>query len=348
MNMGYKDKTYMDTIRSAMHSEADNRNSTEARNFTTSKHYAGTQLPRNAAFKVPAVQVPIDEIRLRSVNDFDMQMQTITLEQSIEIQLINPISVVEEPDEKTGTKYYVVTGNRRLVAFRNLRRKYQGTPKESRFSKIPAFVYRIGTEEEKQLAQVKGDYSVLTKEDEEQMYRDANFESRQISQEDAYKHIEYLIGKVESNENEFMAQAEQRMKAVRGRNGRSGATHTMKKVSRAAFISDVLTNDLKLPGFSKRNVERYLKVREVSPELAEEIRQGRISLIKAYDRCMGTAPEKTATDGESKAFATCRKQIEQVRKNLDGLNEDERKELYREIRNLEAALMVKQAIEAAG
>lgn len=317
-------------IFTALEKDKESLASTKSKEINASMLFAGDERPEYNNADLPVLRIPLELITERNVNEFDMNQQTITLENSIEaVGLINPVSLMEYKEGH----YYTIAGNRRLHAYRNIHQKYLDlhaeepdnpiyAEKAEFYSEIPSFVYRPGTTEEKEK-----DPSVLTPEDEQTLYADSNLESRQISKQEAFTQIDYLIGKIQTNEQSFRELYKNRAKELRSTKGYK-TRYNVDTINRADLISDVLTNDFKIKGFSSVTVFRYLRIKETDPEMAKAVREG-YPVKKAYEELFSSEEKKT------KSFSTQFRQFQKNRtfisKNLSSFSTEELQSLTNEV-----------------
>lgn len=212
--------------------------------------------------------IPLDQIVERQVNDFS-QPDIEQLKNSIrEYGLIHPITVVLGA---VPGKYVITSGHRRYKAFQALHQEY---PEDKIYEKIAATVYVLTDDEEI----TRKNPHFISHTQEEGIYRDANLETRQLTEQDVLHHIDWLIKKIEGQEAKKEAIAyleEQKGKVYR---------HS-KKVNKPKFISDILTKELHLKGWGKTTVYYYLYIRDNAPNsLLKAVRDGQVSIKAAYQQ----------------------------------------------------------------
>lgn len=311
----------------------------------TSNRFNGISKP-TALYKIPVVDIPVDKVLIRKVNEFDMSMQTDTLESSIEsFGLIHPIVVVDNGD---GT-YTVTSGNRRLTAYQNLNARYP----DGKFALIPACVYRVGDSSE-----VTDDNNVITRDTEQSLYMDANLETRQISFSDALKHIDYLQEKITSNDALIQNAIDRYTKLREQRNPNSKkATYKKEDFSgnmRDQLISDILTNDLKFSGWSASTLKRYRiiceaaydhpnnEVRTYARQLINKLKSNdeKYTIKTAYNDLLekegkGTTKKTSKVKKEKNVLKTFNNTYDMLLKNWSVLEQSEKEYILNKIRELE-------------
>lgn len=311
----------------------------------TSKRFNGSTLP-TALYKIPVRDIPVEKIKSREVNEFDMDMQTSTLESSIEsFGLIHPIVVIDNQDDT----YTVTSGNRRLLAYKNLNKKHP----DGNFSLIPACVYRVGEESE-----VSESNNVITKETEQSLYVDANLETRQITFSDALKHIDYLQKKITSND-ELIQNAVDRYNRIRLERNPNFKRAIYNKTDfsgnmRDEIISDILTNDLKFSGWSTSTLKRYRTIcetaengenddiREYASGLIKKLKEdkdGKYTIRNAYDDLLKakgvTRAKKSKQNSNDTVLKSFKTSYALISKNWDKLQDSEKIYIISKLKELE-------------
>ena len=235
-------------------------------------YLAGGELPDYKSADIPIRDIPLSEIEERDINEF-AQLDTKLLEVSIEYgRLIHPIAVVKREGD---SKYKIISGHRRFKAYQNLNKEYPGE-----YAYIPATAYEITSNPV--LLEEGGRY--ISSDQEEQMYKDANLQSRQLSYAEILNHIDYLIDNIEPKVDSLREKMYRRMNKNIVRNTK-GETPWI--------ISDILTEEMKLKGWSKENVRRYIVIKKEAPELINKIKNRELSIYKAYQMLHGDKNEET-------------------------------------------------------
>ena len=258
------------------------------------------KLDSTRASDLEEVRIPLENIEARGVNEFQM-LDVDGLKESIKnYGLIHAIAVVHHEGED---RYVISSGHRRFMAYKSLHEEY---PDEKLYQTIPATIYTV-TEDPELLASSE-DY--ITPEEEEAMYRDANFQSRQITDKDILKNIDYLVDTISKRGNRQAAidkMIEDGKRQYRGT-----------VVNDATFISHVLTNDMKYRGWGEEKVRRYLYLRENAPEeVLEKVKNGELTIRKAYDDVRGIEKEpvyKPSTSDITKQVKKLKRDIKKGRK----------------------------------
>lgn len=232
----------------------------------TTKSFLGDEATLKIIAEAKIYELPVDEIDEREINEFE-DITLTTLKDSIVNTGIQHNIVVR----KNKDRYYVISGNRRLRAMKQLHEEY---PLDLRFKSIPAKICQIIGDGEPNL-----NYAQITKEQEEIIYRDTNFENRQLSIETAIKHIDYLVDKIE-NSPEFFELAFKKDKASK----KTSANYNEKEIDKAFVISKILTEDLGFKGWSKTSVWRLLKIREKDPSKLTLIANGQDSIKSVFSK----------------------------------------------------------------
>lgn len=192
------------------------------------------------------VQINISQIKPRSVNDF-ATISNHTLKKSIlKIGIINPIIVRKSDNDK----YIIISGHRRFSAFKEIVAEAEiekvTLQKEgkiaieaeeviNKYSKIPCLVFTM-VDKDSDLLGTNPKY--ITSEQEEEMYKAANLENRQISRSDLTKHIMYFYNMIK-DDSEFK-------KSLLEQNNK-GAKRNATKLNVPKTLSTIITKDL---GFS--------------------------------------------------------------------------------------------------
>ena len=229
--------------------------------------------------------IKINNIKEREVNDF-AEVNLATLKESVKnLGLIHPIavSIALEDKDLVGTvngdlkkiKFQIISGHRRFRAIKELHEEY---PNEKRFTEVNAKIYYITNEENIDIS--KG---YISKEMEEAMYRDANFESRQLVETDVIKHVEYLYEKIKNND-------ELREKYLAKQNENN--TRKVTKLDYSTVLPEILNKELKIK-ISSKSVKRVLRlIKDNNTEAVERIKNGE-AIRKVYDQVYLNEDDKT-------------------------------------------------------
>ena len=226
--------------------------------------FGGTLMDNTTFDDAKIWMIDLDLINERSVNDFS-QISLNTLKASIQqIGLITPIAL---RDTENG-RYTIISGHRRWSAYKSILRDkkielenkkasnldYSSVLKDiEKYEKIPAIVYQVVAEDSRLLGT---DPKYITKDQEEEMYKAANLESRQISKEQLIKHIDYFYKMIESDPS-FKTQL------LNERNSKAERKAT--KLNMPDVLSTIITKDLGFP-VAATYVWRYVWIIESGKE----------------------------------------------------------------------------------
>ena len=271
---------------------------------------------------VPVRLIPIEHIHPREINDFELS-NIPTLAESIEqFGLIDPISVIHRIGD--GEDYTIVAGHRRYTAFKLLHTQH---PEEERFSRIPACVYEL-TDDERLLQRGLPYIDAST---EEELYRDSNLQSRQLSYTEVAKHIRHIIERID-DENYF-----RRLNNLSNQSDRYSET----KGNKAIIITKLLS-DYSYQGWQKETVRRYLKLYEavksgsIPESVLDEIEEGSYTVKSQYNRYI--AKEQTPPNMEiEKMMSKFGKIMQNVRTNkakLTGVQKEQLKQWIEELSSI--------------
>lgn len=191
-------------------------------------------------------KVKIDLIKPRDINDFE-EISNETLKVSIQsIGLLNPILVRTSDNGK----YIIISGHRRFSAVKgivaDLKIKKAELEKDGRitqeidkkiesFEEIPTIIFTI-VEDKSELLGTDPKY--ITKQMEEEMYRAANLEARQISKNAIVKNIEYFYNLIQNNPS-----YKDHLLNERNKDAKRKAT----KLNMSDELAKLITEDLKFP-----------------------------------------------------------------------------------------------------
>ena len=154
-------------------------------------------------------KISLSQIKVRSVNEF-ATISNETLKKSIlKIGLISPIIVRKSDNEK----YIIISGHRRYSAFKEIHEELINQKLQlekdgkavtetitaiEKYSAIPCIVFTMVDNDSDLLG--KGP-QYITSVQEEEMYKAANLENRQISRKDLTKHIMYFYNMIKEDPN---------------------------------------------------------------------------------------------------------------------------------------------------
>ena len=198
--------------------------------------------------------IPVDKVDEREINEFD-EISLTSLKDSIYNTGLQHNIVVKVK----GNRYETISGSRRLQAYKELHSQY---PDDERFTTIPAKICQIIGE-----GIPNDNYVQITSEQEQLIYLDTNFDSRQLSVDTAIAHIDYLVDKID-NSSEFYEKA-----LLKSRENTKKIYDTV-VIDKATVISNILTDDLGFKGWSRTTIWRLLKIREKDPAKLQEIKNG--------------------------------------------------------------------------
>lgn len=212
-----------------------------------------TQAVHNVIENEGIKQIPLENIKERTVNEFNA-ISNKTLEKSIlEIGLINPIIVRKSDNDK----YIIISGHRRFDAFKTIKKKLEVEKLNGKdvdnllehFKTIPAIVFEI-VDEQSDLYGTDPKY--ITSSQEEKMYEASNLEVRQIGPKDLIKHIDYFYNLIKDDPEFKQEQLDKNNKDAKRK-------ATKLDVSKA--VKNLIVDEL---GFnvSKSYVWRFIKIKE--------------------------------------------------------------------------------------
>lgn len=191
-------------------------------------------------------KVKIDLIKPRNINDFE-NISNETLKVSIQsIGLLNPILVRTSDNGK----YIIISGHRRFSAIKEIvadlkikkaelekaGKITQETDKKiASFEEVPTIVFTVVEDNSELLG---SDPKYITKQMEEEMYKAANLEARQISKNAIVKNIEYFYNLIQNNPD-----YKEHLLNQRNENAKRKAT----KLNMSDELAKLITKDLKFP-----------------------------------------------------------------------------------------------------
>lgn len=187
-------------------------------------------------------------------------------------RLINPIAVSKDTDGK----YFVLSGHRRVEAYKLLNTQYP----DRDYRKISGY---IASEND------SDDPEHLKK-----IWFDANFETRQLSLEDVVNNIEMFLKDISEMDDEEKRKV---ISELRGeevsedayKNGRP----VMRSINKVNYMWERF-KDLEIPGFSKSSLQKYVAIVEKgTPETKEAYLKSQITLESAYDIAMTPADKQS-------------------------------------------------------
>lgn len=270
---------------------------------------------------VPVRQIPLNQIQGREINEFDM-VNIPQLASSIqEYGLIDPISIVHRSG--TGDEYIVVSGHRRLEAYRRLQLSYPGM-----YSRIPANVYEL-TDDPQELEQGLPYIDAAT---EDQLYREANLQSRQLNYAEVARQIRRIIQKFDNKEyyekvNQFANPSER-------------YEHT--KGDRTKMIMSLLA-PYNYQGWQRESIRKYIKLYDavkegsISMDVLDRIENGDITVNMAYQQSIGRTTNVTATELD-KSFKKIDKAVESIRLYRTRVTQEQKTKIRELIAELQSIL----------
>ena len=191
-------------------------------------------------------KVKIDLIKPRDVNDFD-NISNETLKVSIQsIGLLNPILVRTSDNGK----FIIISGHRRFSAIKEIvadlkikkaeLEKVGSITQEiekkiENLEEVPVIIFTV-VEDNSELLGTDPKY--ITKQMEEEMYKAANLEARQISKNAIVKNIEYFYNLIQNNPS-----YKEQLLNERNKNAKRKAT----KLNMPDELAKLITKDLKFP-----------------------------------------------------------------------------------------------------
>ena len=191
-------------------------------------------------------KIKIDLIKPRDINEFE-NISNETLKVSIQsIGLLNPILVRTSDNGK----YIIISGHRRFSAIKeiiaDLKIEKAELEKEGNitqeidkkiedFEEVPTIIFTV-VENNSELLGTDPKY--ITKQMEEEMYRAANLEARQISKNAIIKNIEYFYNLIQNNPS-----YKEHLLNERNKDAKRKAT----KLNMPDELAKLITEDLKFP-----------------------------------------------------------------------------------------------------
>ena len=261
----------------------------------TVNNMIGDEATFNLLKNAKVFELPIEDIDAREVNEFDDISLTTLKESILRTGLQHNLVVLVN-----GDRYTVISGNRRLSAIKELHSEY---PLDERFNSVPCKICQIIGE-----GVSNSDYAQITKEQEEIIYKDTNFENRQLGLETAIRHIDYLAEKIE-NSDDFYKRALSK--------SNENSIYNKKVFDKPSVIADILTNNLGFSGWSKSSVYRILKIREKDPSKLEKIASGELPILNAYKELF---PTKSTKKKNKSSYKTVYKSLEKIQKEIDKID----------------------------
>ena len=231
--------------------------------------------------KLQVQSVPFEKIREREVNEFSLEADIITLAESIRLcGLINPLSVVHHTDEDI---YVISSGHRRYKA-------------------IDCAVYEV-TEDPFQLKQ---GLPYISKDQEEQIYRDSNLETRQLSYEDVARQIRYIVTRFEDPDYFQKCRDNLEEKGIK-----TYTAHT----DRVKVITSVLGTQ-NYAGWGRESIRKYLIIMDADRnDLLDQIENGEIKLDRAYKTVV--ADEKKSRNRKTNKITALRAAVNDFAKEAE-------------------------------
>lgn len=274
--------------------------------------------------KLMVKSIPISKIRARNVNEF-AEVDITGLAESIRhVGLINPLSVVHHPDEDV---YVISSGHRRFKAITLLHEEY---PNVEEFSSIDCAVYEITDDDFK----LKQGLPYITAEQENEIYRDSNLESRQLSYSDVAHQIGYIVDRLE--DPDYQKRLVERTEAVSGKG-------TYQKPDRVRLIVEALAQQ-NYSGWKAETIRRYLKVKDANrTDLLEKIERSEITVKAAYTEVINAT--KHARVRKTNKISAVKKSLKDLEKEASARSytEAEVKELQKCIEQLQKIVEANKA-----
>lgn len=268
------------------------------------------------------LNLPIDEVELRDKNDFSMdQVALDSLKESIQkIGLQHNLVVLYRND-----KYYTISGNRRLSALKQLHKEF---PEDEKYKTVPAKVCQIIGEGMKNPL-----YTQITEEEEELLYRECNFENRQIDTKEVILHINYLKDKV-SNSEAFQKEIERRYKTEGNRNN---------KIDKGRVFADIITDSLGVK-ISKSQVNKIIRISDKKPEMLKKVINNERTVSSIYDELFKKEKKNNSKSDNKTNYLAVKKEIKKTYKYLEAKDELTKREknglqdLYKQVSELKDLL----------
>jgi hypothetical protein len=272
---------------------------------TATLAFAGSQKPDAIVPKIAEQEIFLDAIRERDENTFKMTNIDSLADSIYDYGLIEPITVwktEKDPHEK----YTISAGHRRFKAFQTLHERY---PNDERFAAIPARAY-IVTDNPDLLAQ-GGKY--ISVEQENGMYIDSNFETRQITYSDALTYIDYLIERIEKN-------AKDEIKAIEMQEAnRDSIQRHSHRVNKSEFISSMIAEQ-HYDSWSPAMCRKYLFLRDKAKEdTSAQTLMSRIHLPEDNPERISVSTAYTEYNGAKKDKST---RVKALTKKVDDIAEE--------------------------
>ena len=247
--------------------------------------------------KLQVQSVPFEKIREREVNEFSLEADIITLAESIRLcGLINPLSVVHHTDEDI---YVISSGHRRYKAIEKLRELY---PDDRMYDNVDCAVYEV-TEDPFQLKQ---GLPYISKDQEEQIYRDSNLETRQLSYEDVARQIRYIVTRFEDPDYFQKCRDNLEEKGIK-----TYTAHT----DRVKVITSVLGTQ-NYAGWGRESIRKYLIIIDADRnDLLDQIEKGESKLDRAYKTVV--ADEKKSRNRKTNKITALRAAVNDFAKEAE-------------------------------
>ena len=272
---------------------------------------------------VPIRRIKLEQIKQREKNEFELVNITQLAESIMQCGLIDPISVIHEVG--TGDEYVIVSGHRRYEAYKVLNSTY---PNDERYQTIPASVYELTTELE---AETNG-LPYISKEQEEEMYREANMQARQLTYGEVAKQVRKIVFKLDDEEYY------NKLNMLSNDSDRYSIT----KGNRPKMIMNVLSA-YSYQGWQRETIRRYLKIyeavkyNEIPPSILDDIENGTTTVKKAYERYIAKATNSFVSQNK-KSINTIKKNLVEIETQSTFLTTEEKKELEQCIEKLKSIL----------
>ena len=237
--------------------------------------------------------------------------------------LIDPISVIHEVG--TGDEYTIVSGHRRFKAYEMLNETY---PNDEAYETIPACVYELTSDIE---AESNG-LPYISKQQEEEMYREANLQSRQLTYGEVAHQVRKIVFKLDDEEyyNKLNALTH------------DSERYSVTKGNRTKMIMNVLSS-YSYQGWQRETIRRYLKLYEavkyndIPETVLDDIENGNTTVKKAYEKYIANATN-TYVSMNKKNINLLKKYIVNIESQSVFLTNDEKKEIEQCIDKLKSIL----------
>lgn len=224
--------------------------------------------------QVPVREIPLTQIKERDVNAFELTNIPQLAESISQYGLIDPISVIHKSG--TGDEYIIVSGHRRFKAYQTLN---EADPENRAYQVIPCCVYEL-TDNPEELEQ---GLPYIDSKQEEEMYLDANLQSRQLKYGEVARNVRHIIDRFE-DEDYFL-----RINSYANTSER----YSIGRGSKVNMVINLLSS-YSYKGWQRETVRRYLKLYEAVKEgeipesVLDSIEKEEYTVKVAYDKYIAT------------------------------------------------------------